>query len=180
VIEAVAELNGQTIEQPTEIKLDLPVAANLPESYVAAESQRLEAYRRLAAVRSADEVSDIRAEWEDRYGPVPEPAERLLDVALLRASCARVGVREVIVIKGPGFGGPEQIAKLGPVKLKTSQEIRFSRLFSGGVWKPAEYGGEGGQLQVGLMKRGSAAVDLVTFFETMFPPEDKRPEGEKR
>jgi transcription-repair coupling factor (superfamily II helicase) len=172
VIEAVAELNGQPIEEPSDIKLDLPVAANLPESYVAAEYQRLEAYRRLAAVRSAGEVADIRAEWQDRYGPVPGPAERLLDVALLRSHCARVGVRELIVINGPGFGGPELVAKLGPVRLRASQEIRFTRLFGGGVWKPSEYGDEGGQLQVGLMKKGNAVKDLVTFFETMFPAEE--------
>ena len=73
VIEAVNELNGTPIEPPTEITLDLPVAANLPESYVAAESQRLEAYRRLAAVRSQDEVEEIRAEWLDRFGQRRRP-----------------------------------------------------------------------------------------------------------
>jgi len=171
VIEAVAELNGEPLAEPEEIKLDLPMAANLPESYVAAESQRLEAYRRLAAVRSATEVDDIRAEWKDRFGPPPDPAERLLDAALLRAHCARVGCRELLVLKGPGFGGPELVAKLGPVRLKASQEVRFNRLFANGVWKPLEYGADGGQLQVGLMKKGNVVADLATFFETMFPVE---------
>lgn len=169
VIEAVAELNGEPIEQPEEIKLDLPVAANLPETYVGAVSQRLEAYRRLAAVRSEEEVEDIRTEWKDRYGPLPEPAERLLDAAVLRSHCVRVGVRELVVISGPGFGGPEMIAKLGPVQLMVSQEVRFGRLFANGVWKPTEYGADGGQLQVGLMKKGKVVSDLITFFETMFP-----------
>ncbi|MDH4075071.1 MAG: transcription-repair coupling factor, partial [Acidimicrobiia bacterium] len=168
VIEAVAELNGTPIDEPEEIKLDIPVAANLPETYVQAEYQRLEAYRRLAAVRTQDEVDDIRQEWQDRYGPLPEPAERLLEVAALRAQCARVGVRELVVIKGPGFGGPELIAKLGPVRLKASQEVRFARLFPKGLWKPNEYGPDGGQLQVGIMKRNAPAADLVTFFATMF------------
>ena len=72
-------------------------------------------------------------------------------------------------MKGPGFGGPELIAKLGPVQLKASQEVRFNRLFANGVWKPNEYGTEGGQLQVGLMKANKVAADLLTFFETMFP-----------
>ncbi len=169
VIEAVAALKGEPIAEPEEIKIDLPVAANLPETYVAAESQRLEAYRRLAAVQSESEVDDIRAEWEDRYGPLPEPAERLLEAALIRAHCARVGVRELLTVKGPGFGGPELIAKLGPVRLKVSQEVRFNRLFGNGVWKPNEYGGDGGQLQVGLKRADNVAADLITFFETMFP-----------
>ncbi|MCP4227382.1 MAG: transcription-repair coupling factor, partial [Actinomycetia bacterium] len=171
VIEAVAELNGEPIEEPEEIKLDLPVAANLPETYVSAGSQRIEAYRRLAAVRTEAEVEDIRTEWKDRYGPPPEAAERLLEAALLRSHCARAGVKELVVIKGPGFGGPELIAKLGPAQLKVSQEVRFTRLFANGVWKPREYGDDGGQLQVGLMKKAGVVSDLVTFFETMFPPE---------
>ncbi|MEM7338879.1 MAG: transcription-repair coupling factor [Actinomycetota bacterium] len=172
VIEAVAELNGDPIAEPEEITLDLPVAANLPEDYVVAESQRLEAYRRLAAVRNPEEVADIRAEWEDRYGPPPDAAERLLEAAVLRAHLARIGARELIVVKGPGFGGPELIAKLGPVRMKASQEVRFNRLFANGHWKPVEYGADGGQLQVGLMKKKNVVGDLTTFFETMFPVED--------
>ncbi len=175
VIEAVNELNGTPVEEPTEIKLDLPVAANLPEDYVAAESQRLEAYRRLAAVTSSAEVDDIRAEWLDRYGAIPEPAEKLLAIAVLRSHCARVGVRELVTVKGSGFGGPEFVAKLGPVQLKVSQEVRFGRLFPKGTWKVNEYGDEGGQLQVGLMRKGSVIDDLITFFESMFPIDDEAP-----
>ena len=173
VIEAVAELNGKPIEAPVEVQIDVPVSANLPTDYVGGEAQRLEAYRKLAAVTSADAVGDIEREWLDRYGPIPEPAERLLDVARLRAHCARIGVTELVVIKGPGFGGPEFVAKLGPVQLKVSQETRFKRLFASGVWKPNEYAERGGQLQVGLMKKKDLAGDLILFFETMFPPENE-------
>ncbi len=171
VTEAVAELNGTPVQGPVEIKLDLPLDAHLPEDYVSNEAQRLEAYRKLAAVGTETEVDDIRAEWEDRYGPIPLPADRLLDVANLRAACLRVGARDVVVVKGPGFGAPEWIAKLGPVQLKASQEVRFKRLFPKGTWKPNEYGAEGGQLQVGLMRKNDTATDLVTFLETMFPTE---------
>ncbi len=172
VVEAVAELNGEPIETPVEVQIDLPVAAHLPAEYVTGEAQRLEAYRRLAAVSTAEAVAAIRTEWEDRYGPVPEPAEHLLDVARLRAQCARVGVTELVVIKGPGFGGPEFIAKLGPVRLKVSEEVRFDRLFANGVWKPHEYAERGGQLQVGLKRKKELVADLILFFESMFPEAD--------
>jgi transcription-repair coupling factor (superfamily II helicase) len=168
VVEAVAELNGESIEEPEEIKIDLPVAANLPTEYVSGEGQRLEAYRKLAAVTSASAVEAIATEWKDRYGPIPDVAERLLDVARLRSHCARVGVTELVVIGGPGFGGPELIAKLGPVKLKVSQEVRFTRLFPSGVWKPNEFE-TGGQLQVGIMKKRDLVNDLILFFDTLFP-----------
>src|SRR3546814_6220528 len=55
VSEAVAELKGEPLREPAEIKLDVPVAANLPREYVAKEELRLEAYRSLAAV-TTDEI----------------------------------------------------------------------------------------------------------------------------
>src|SRR3712207_1930100 len=80
VSEAVAELKGEPLKEPAEIKLDLPLDAHLPKDYVAREDLRLEAYRRLATVTSFDEVEDIKTEWLDRYGPLPKPAEALLSV----------------------------------------------------------------------------------------------------
>src|SRR5207342_2587883 len=62
VTEAVAELKGEVPRLPAEVKLDLPVHANLPKDYVSREELRLEAYRRLAAVTTEAEVDDIRAE----------------------------------------------------------------------------------------------------------------------
>ena len=67
VTEAVSELKGEPVREPAEIKLDLPLDANLPADYVPKEALRLEAYRRLAEVTTDSEVDDIRAEWEDRY-----------------------------------------------------------------------------------------------------------------
>ncbi len=78
VTEAVAELKGEPVREPAEIKLELPLDASLPPAYVGKEELRLEAYRRLAAVTTEAEVDDIAAEWVDRFGPVPPEAEALL------------------------------------------------------------------------------------------------------
>ncbi len=172
VTEAVAELNGEPVAAPVEVKLDLPFDAHLPDDYVPSGSSRLEAYRRLAAVTTDAEVDDIEAEWLDRYGPIPDPAAKLIEVARLRAECTRIGITEVVLVKGSGFGGPEYMAKMGPVQLRTSQEMKFSRLFKAGVWKPREYDDAGGQVQVPLMKKNNLAGDLVTFCQTIFPPQD--------
>jgi transcription-repair coupling factor (superfamily II helicase) len=135
VSEAVAELKGEPVKEPAEIKLDVPLAANLPREYVQKEELRLEAYRRLASVTTDAEVADIRAEWEDRYGPLPSPAEALLAVARLRAEAARTGVREVTVVKPSTFGGAPSTARLSPLPLKTSQQIRLKRLHPTAVYK---------------------------------------------
>ncbi|HSL57577.1 MAG TPA: transcription-repair coupling factor [Acidimicrobiales bacterium] len=166
VTEAVADLKGETPEEPAEIKLDLPLDANLPPDYVAKEELRLEAYRRLAAVRTEAEVADIRAEWEDRYGPVPDPAARLLDVARLRAECARTGVREVVVTKGSTFGGPRYTARIAPLELKMSQELKLKRLFPKAVYKA-----EPRQVQIGIAAGADVAEAVVTFLQTLVPVE---------
>ncbi|MGH9085958.1 MAG: transcription-repair coupling factor [Acidimicrobiales bacterium] len=138
VTEAVAELKGEPVREPAEIKLDLPLAANLPRDYVAKEELRLEAYRRLAAVTTDAEVDDIQAEWEDRYGPPPKEAVALLAVARLRAEAARTGVREITVVKPSGFGGAPSTARLSPIPLKASQQVRLKRLHPTAVYKEPE------------------------------------------
>jgi transcription-repair coupling factor (superfamily II helicase) len=167
VNEVVAELKGEELREPAEVKLDLPVDAHLPVDYVAKEELRLEAYRRLAAVTTQGEVADIRAEWEDRYGPVPPPAEALIDVARLRAECVRIGVREVVVTKGPAFSGPAWTARIAPLRLRTSQTIRLRRLSREAVYKE-----DLGQVQLPV-KRGEPVVDrLVSFLRELVPEEE--------
>jgi len=167
VTEAVAELKGEPLPEPAEIKLELPIDASLPATYVEREDLRLEAYRRLAAVSSLEEVADIRAEWEDRYGPIPPDAEALLDVARLRAECVRTGVTEVTVTKGPGFGGPKFVARIAPLALRTSATIRLERLYKGSIYKS-----EPQQLQLHLSSTETMVEDLVSALTDLVPPED--------
>ncbi len=142
VSEAVAELKGEPRPRPVELALDLPDAAHLPPSYVEAEDARLEAYRRLAAVHTADEVDDVRREWEDRFGPPPPPALALLDVALLRAECLRLGVSDLAVTV-PRFGAvartPQATAKLAPIVLPASAEVRLRRVAPGAVYQADQH-----------------------------------------
>jgi transcription-repair coupling factor (superfamily II helicase) len=164
VNEVVAELKGEEAREPAEIKLDLPLDASLPKAYVPKEELRLEAYRRLAAVATEAAVADIRVEWEDRYGPVPEEAAALLDVARLRAESARLDLREVNVVRTTGFGAPTWTARLSPVKLKVSEEIRLKRLVPKAVYKP-----DLAQLVVPVKGGRGVALELVDLLESLFP-----------
>jgi transcription-repair coupling factor (superfamily II helicase) len=164
VTEAVAELKGEPVREPAEIKLELPLDANLPVAYVAKEELRLEAYRRLAVVETVEQVLDIRAEWEDRYGPVPPEAEALLRVARLRVECLRLGIREVTV--AANRTGPGWQARLGPVELRASAAVRLRRLA-----KDALYKEELGQLVVPLRKGVDVAEALVSLLEELVPVE---------
>ena len=91
--EAVLEEQGKTKE--IECAADLTVNANIPEKYVPSPEQRMDLYRRIAAIREDDDASDLLDELIDRYGDAPKPVLALLDVALLRASAARAGVSDI-------------------------------------------------------------------------------------
>ncbi len=164
VTEAVAELKGETPTEPAEVKIDLPFDANIPPDYVPKEELRLEAYRRLASVTTEAEVDDIRVEWQDRYGPLPDTAEALLGVARLRAECARLGLREIAVTKGPSFGGPAYLARFAPLSLLTSQQIRLKRLSPKAVYKE-----EAGQLQVPVSTADDLVDHLVALLRQLVP-----------
>ncbi len=157
VTEAVAEMKGTPIRPPAEIKLDVPTDAHLPPEYVAKEELRLEAYRRLAAVTTPAEVADIRAEWEDRYGPLPPAAEALLTIGDLRAECHRLGLTDVSI--------SADRARLGPIDLKLSESTRLRRLSREALWKE-----DARQLVVPIPRRREPAAFLVDLLRQLVPP----------
>jgi transcription-repair coupling factor (superfamily II helicase) len=75
--------------------LDLPVDAHLPDDYVPDEAPKLELYRRLAKARSAGDIDAFRQEVTDRFGPMPEPVRRLVEVAELRLAAEDAGVASI-------------------------------------------------------------------------------------
>jgi transcription-repair coupling factor (superfamily II helicase) len=156
VTEAVAEMKGEPLRQPAELKLDVPTDAYLPTDYVSKEELRLEAYRRLAGVTTQAEVDDIRVEWEDRYGPLPQPAEALLTVGRLRAECHRIGITDLQITSSD--------ARLSPVALKLSAETRLKRLSRNAIHKEDQR-----QLVVPLPRGRDAAEFLVDFLQQLFP-----------
>lgn len=179
VTEAVGELRGEKPKKPVEIAIEVPGTAHLPDDYVLKETNRLEAYRRLASIETHEQLADVRAEWLDRFGPIPPPAEALLQVGRLRAECVRTGVREITVTKGPGFGGPDHIARLSPVHLPDSRQVRMERLYSGkGSGNAAVYKDAVGQLQLPMQKKRGAAVDqLVDAMVDLIPDSPDRPDN---
>ena len=93
--EAVLEEQGETQKIETECSADLTVNANIPERYVPSSEQRMDLYRRIAAIRSSEDASDLLDEMLDRYGEAPKSVLTLLDVALLRAAAAKAGVSDI-------------------------------------------------------------------------------------
>jgi transcription-repair coupling factor (superfamily II helicase) len=128
--EAVAEVrSGGQIVVDEVVKVELPVDAHLPHSYVPEERLRLEAYRRLADARTLDDVTAVVEELADRYGTLPIPVETLVSIARLRVNLQAVGITEVIATSSS--------VKFAPVELPESRILRLNRLYPGSVIKPA-------------------------------------------
>jgi transcription-repair coupling factor (superfamily II helicase) len=129
--EAVADYRsgGAESEEVAEVKVELPIDAHVPHDYVAEERLRLEAYKRLAAATTDEEVAAVAEELTDRYGAFPEPVANLLAVARFRIRARRAGVAEVV-----GQGGS---IRLAPLTLPESRSMRLTRLYPGTVIKPA-------------------------------------------
>ena len=122
-----AAADGQTVvapEEPKDVRIDLPVDAHLPPDYIASDRLRLEAYRRLAAAADDDAIAGVVEELTDRYGPLPEPARRLVAVARLRLLCRDYGITE-LTTTGAGSG---TTLRLSPMALLDSQQLRLKRL----------------------------------------------------
>ncbi len=120
-----AAADGKTVlapEEPKDVRIDLPVDAHLPPDYIGSDRLRLEAYRRLAAAADDAAVNAVIDELVDRYGPLPEPARRLVAVARLRLLCRHYGVTEMSTVS-------EATLKLSPLQLVDSQQLRLKRLY---------------------------------------------------
>lgn len=137
VSEAVAELRGERPEEPQQVTIEVPVDAHIPGDYMEGEASRLEAYQRLAEVSGHAELDDVREEWLDRFGPLPASVEALLEIGRLRVDCLRAGVTQVTVIRAGGAVGglsrPSYRARLSPVRLPASRQVRLRRLYGDGA-----------------------------------------------
>ncbi len=93
--EAVQELRGDRTGVAVEPVISVQVEGFLPEEYVPEVNQRLAFYKRLAGAAGPDELADLRAELLDRFGPLPEPAEQLLDIVRIRIEARNLGIERI-------------------------------------------------------------------------------------
>jgi transcription-repair coupling factor (superfamily II helicase) len=119
----------ETEEVSHECKIEIPVDAHLPEDYVDSERLRLDIYRRLADVKEPIEIKPIEEELIDRFGPLPDSVIALIQVATLRASARKLGIREMIQ-QGKNL-------RISPIKLPESKQLKLQRLYPGSMYKGA-------------------------------------------
>jgi len=130
--EAVSTFRGDVAEGQTELRLELPVNAHIPEEYVESERLRLEAYQKLSTASSpaasADSIDRVLEELTDRYGEPPAEVLNLIAVSRLRRMAQKAGLSEVVTA-----GGNLRIASM---ELADSIQIRLQRMFPGARYFP--------------------------------------------
>ena len=92
--EAVLEEKGEAPKEP-DCTADLNVTANVDKNYVARGEERMDLYRRMAAIRTEEDADDLLDEIVDRYGEPPKGVLNLIDIALLRANARKVGIKDI-------------------------------------------------------------------------------------
>jgi transcription-repair coupling factor (superfamily II helicase) len=120
--EAVAELSGQARIATRPVRVDARVDAYIPATYVQAEALKIDLHRRIALAEHDDELRELRAATEDRYGPLPEPVENLFRIQEAKLALALVGA-DYLVFRGGR-------ATVGPVGLAAA-EVRALRAIAG-------------------------------------------------
>jgi transcription-repair coupling factor (superfamily II helicase) len=162
--EAVAVFRGDVAEGQNELRLEIPVDARIPESYVDSERLRLEAYQKLSVASSPtstpDQIDLVRDELVDRYGELPEPVSTLLDVSRLRRRAYKAGLSEAVVM-GPNL-------RLTPLELPDSLQVRLQRLYPG-----AKYVAAARVVTVPVPAEGTDLVAWVgALFDALLPAAD--------
>jgi transcription-repair coupling factor (superfamily II helicase) len=151
-----AAADGKTVttpEEPKDVRIDLPVDAHLPPDYIASDRLRLEGYRRLAAAASDSEVAAVVEELTDRYGALPEPAQRLVAVARLRLLCRASGIREV---SAPSAA----TVRVSPMTLLDSAQVRLKRMYPA-----AHYRATTATVQVPIPRAGGIGAPRIRDVE---------------
>ena len=90
--EAVERLQNAGYEPETEPVIELEYTGFIPDSYIRVPETKMEIYKKIAAVRTAEELDRLYAELSDRFGPVPEEAESLLALAEIKIICAKLAI----------------------------------------------------------------------------------------
>ena len=92
--EAVLEEKGESPKEP-DCTADLNITANVDNAYVSRGEERMDLYRRMAAIRNQEDADDLLDEIIDRYGEPPKGVLNLVDVALLRANARKAGICDI-------------------------------------------------------------------------------------
>jgi transcription-repair coupling factor (superfamily II helicase) len=175
--EAVSTFRGDVAEGQTELRLELPVDAHIPDDYVDSERLRLEAYQKLSTASSPtsndEQIDLVIEELTDRYGQPPAQVANLVAVSRLRRQAQKSGLGEVVTM-GSNL-------RLAPADLPDSIQVRMRRMYP-----DAKYFAQAGAVSIplpvvnGAVLEDSALIDWTRGVLTALFPAPVVAESEKK
>lgn len=93
--DTVKLIKGEIDKEPIETTVDLKVDAYIPGSYIEDEIQKIEVYKKIAAIENIEEYNDIKEELEDRYSEIPESVYNLMDIAYIKSRAKLLSIEEI-------------------------------------------------------------------------------------
>ncbi|MBN1955116.1 MAG: transcription-repair coupling factor, partial [Anaerolineae bacterium] len=164
---AGASQDGQAEEEETaaylqplepSVQINLPLDAHLPESYVPDEGLRLQLYRRLAGLTAQKGIDEMRAELEDRFGPLPAEAENLFYQLRLKVDAMAAGAKAITIEEGQIAIRANSLENLDRDRLQRRMGDR-ARVTRRAVWLPLDEDKGNGRWRVTLAAVLQAMVE---------------------
>ncbi|MDH6532507.1 transcription-repair coupling factor (superfamily II helicase) [Aurantimicrobium minutum] len=158
--EAVSAFRGDVAEGQTELRLELPVDARIPDDYVDSERLRLEAYQKLSVasgpISRDEQIGLVLEELTDRYGEPPAEVHNLIAVSRLRRRAHQSSLSEVVVM-GSNL-------RITPADLPDSIQVRLARMYPGAKYVPAAR-----VISVPLPENADLITWTATLLDAIFP-----------
>ena len=93
--ESISSAKGEKPQEENDVSIDIEINAYLPESYIASPNQRIDMYKKIAAIENEDDKFQIEDELIDRYGDIPKAVQNIIEVAALKITAKEVGITEI-------------------------------------------------------------------------------------
>lgn len=121
-IKAIKSGKTPNLDQPLEIasEINLHLAAILPTHYIPDPQTRLILYKRIASATDAEELSHLKVEFVDRFGPLPDSVKHLFKITELKFTAQAIGVKKIDIGDKGGrieFNSPPKIEPMKIIKL---------------------------------------------------------------
>lgn len=161
--EAVDAFKGEIPDVQTELRLELPVDARIPDSYIDSERLRLEAYQKLSAAASPGarpgQIDLVIDELRDRYGEPPLEVDMLFAVSRIRRMAVKLGLSEVVAMG--------RNLRITPVTLSESKQLRLRRMYPQGKYLEAGHV-LNLPLPAGRMGESSTDAEIIEWVRGVF------------
>ena len=93
--DAIKVIKGEIEKEPVETTVDIKVDAYIPSNFISDENQKIEVYKKIAAIESYDEYMEIKDELEDRYSDIPDSVYNLMDIAYIKSKARSLNIEEI-------------------------------------------------------------------------------------